>query len=157
MKNWTIGVNQFYFDSAIYLEEAPWYIFLLRNLIPFICNLIPRIPLPKIKIKIKEDGSEPEETNLQEYYGTTWDLFHNFICVPLTGWCFDNIIYKSFSFPYDMLKKEYPEYFKDIDNYEDDEEYKKESEENLEYSKYVEGEFKKVYDKLENISSKKGF
>ena len=149
MRRWFIGSNNFYFTSGIYLEEASWYIFTIESSIQWICHYFPRIPLPKIKI-IKDK----EETNLQEYYGNISDLFHIFICAPITNWCWKKIDMIHFNHPYEMLKKKFPKEFENPDeNYEDDdEEDVKEREDNLKYSKLVGEEFKVAYDKLGKIA-----
>jgi hypothetical protein len=147
MRRWSAGTNNFYFTGSIFLEEAPWYIFFIEWSIMWICHFIPRIPLPKIKIV-----RDTEETNLREYYGTTADLFHIYVCSNISQWCWDKTKNDCVSFPYDKLIELIPnsedlnEY--STDSYDNDEDLKK----NLEYSKLVGEEFKVVYDKLENIS-----
>lgn len=142
MKRWFIAHNDYYFTASIHLEEAPWYIFALDNSIPYICDYIPRIPLPKIKI-IK-DG---EKTNLKDYYGTIQDLFHVYICEHISNWCWNKTKIKSFNFPYFKLNNEFPELFEE-DHYYDSDEYDKENEK---YSKKLCEEFEEVYEKLEGM------
>jgi len=149
MRQWSIGTNDYYYTGSIWLEEAPWYIFALGSFIQWICYFFPRIPLPKIKI-IREG----EETNLKDWYGTTGDLFHCFICDPIFGWCWGKIKSTYIEFPYLKLKEEFPEMFKDENNIWDDqsEEEKLVREKNSEYSKKVGEEFNIYYKKLQNIS-----
>jgi hypothetical protein len=152
MKRWGVGVNNYYFTGSIILEEAPWYIFLIEYSIHFICHWIPRIPLSK-HIKIIREG---EEYTLRDYYGTTGDLFHIYICSPIFEWCWNRIKWQTISFPYTMLKEQFPDRFEDENEYLDkdsDEEEKKNVKDNLEYSTKIGDEFKIVYDKLSNIST----
>lgn len=139
MRRWSIGINNYYFTGSIYLEEAPWYIFSLEDFIMKVCDIIPRMPLPNIKIKI--DG---EEWTMKSYYGTFRDLFHVFICSKITIWCFSKIKTNEFKFPYFKLKEKYPEFFIENDYKDEDKELK----ENEKISKNIEKEFDKIYEKL---------
>jgi hypothetical protein len=145
MRRWGIGYNNYYFTSSIHLEEAPWYVFMLETTIQNICHYFPRIPLPKIKI-IRDN----EKTNLREYYGTTGDLFHVYICEPIFGWCWNKIKENSFNFPYLTLKEQYPDSFEDEDLWDEDQ--LDEVKENEEYSKMIGDEFNIVYKKLSKIA-----
>ena len=142
MKRWSIGANNYYFSASIYLEEAPWYIFMIEYSIQYICHYFPRIQLPNIKI-IRDN----EEYTLRSYYGTTGDLFHIYICTKIFNWCYDRIKLKTFEFPFEMLKNEFPDLFKDAYEYFDEKEVK----DNLEYSMKIKEEFDVVYNKLENL------
>lgn len=151
MRRWFIGTNNFYFVGSIYLEEAPWYIFALESGILKICDYFPRIPLPKIKI-VREN----EKTTLREWYGSTHDLFHIFICSPITDWCYKKIEIKSFSIPYEMIKEKFP---KEIDNLDipfDDDFEKNLIEENKKYSELIGSYFKEAYIKLKKIPEERG-
>lgn len=53
MKRWSYGINSIYKKASIYLEEAPWWIFALDRSIEFLCDLMPSIPLPNVKIRLK--------------------------------------------------------------------------------------------------------
>jgi hypothetical protein len=150
MRKWSVGTNDYYFTSSIYLEEAPWYIFTLDIIIPWICDYFPRIPLPKINII--RDG---EKTNLKEYYGTARDLFHCFVCSKITNWCFKKTKTQIISFPYEKLMKIFPEEFKnnDDDDIYNDEDEKRTRNLNYEYSKKIGKEFMISYNKLHNIGN----
>ena len=113
MRRWFIGVNDIYYTSYVDLEEAPWYIFAIDNAIMVICDIIPGISLPRIKIKW--DG---EDTNLREWYGDTQQVFHAFVCDPIFQWCQRRIKSEFVSLPFFFLKNMFPEEFKDCD-YED--------------------------------------
>lgn len=147
MRRWSVGGNNYWFTSKIFLDTAPWYIFAIEYIIQIICDYFPRIPFPKIKIK--RDG---EETDLRSWYGTTQDLFHIHICTPISNWCFSKTKLETLSFPYNMLKELFPESFID-ESIWDSEEDMIEIEKNKKYSNKLEIEFKKVYKKLD-LSSK---
>jgi hypothetical protein len=153
MRRWSVGINNYYFTSSICLDEAPWYVFVIEHMIQVICTWFPWFPLPKIKII--RDG---EETTLKEWYGTTRDLFHIFVCTPITDWCFKKTKMILISHPYEVLKKEFPKDFelveKDADffNYDDIEYFH----ENKQYSETVGENFMEAYRKLENISKDRG-
>jgi hypothetical protein len=158
MRRWSVGINNYYFTSCIYLDEAPWYVFALENTIQQICSYFPSISLPKIKITM--DG---EETTLKEWYGSTSDLFHIFICAPISEWCFKKTETKYFQFPYEFLKERFPEDFKGLEDYwteSDNFDEKKELKENEEYSKKIGEVFNEAYKKLQTIEERrrqKGF
>jgi len=146
MRRWCIGTNNYYFTSSIYLEEAPWYIFVIETGIQNICSWIPNIPLPKFKII--RDG---EKTDLKEYYGSIHDLFHIFICDPLFQWSYKKIKIIPIELPYLFLRKIIPDEFDDTSEYSEDEEEVRIVRENFEYSSSINDEFNEVYHKLENI------
>lgn len=77
----TCGVN---------LEVAPWYVFLLEDLVFRVCDSIPMwLKLPKIPITVMEDG-KPHKTNLQGWYGGVHSLFHIYVCSPVSNWTYKN-------------------------------------------------------------------
>lgn len=148
MKRWSVGVNNYYYTSCIGLEEAPWYAFFIDWLTSWICYYFPRIPLPNF-IKIKRDG---EIYGLKDYYGTTADLFHVFICTLVSNWSWSKTKWYSIDFPYEELMKMFPEDFKD-DTYDDeDEDEKRERNINYEYSRKIGKIFMISYNNLHNIS-----
>lgn len=149
MKRWSIGINDYYYTSGISLEEASWYIFFLEWLISWICYYFPRIPLPNF-IKIKRDG---EIYGLKDYYGTTRDLFHIFVCMPVSNWSWNKTKFEYIEFPYEEIMKKFPKKFKDDDIDEDDIEEKIIRNKNYEYSKKIGKEFMNSYNKLSNISN----
>lgn len=149
MKRWGIGTNNYFFTGGIYLDESEWYIFLIERIILFICDYFPSFSLPSFIYKYDMDG---EKYSLKEYYGTTQDLFHIFICEPISTWCFKKTKTTYIHFPYEMLKEKFPVEFENIEECEFIElEDAKNVKENLKYSKEVEFEFREVYSKLDNI------
>ena len=57
MRSWTYGINNYYKTASIFLETAPWYIFVIEKVAEFICNIIPSILLPNIKFRLKDKDS----------------------------------------------------------------------------------------------------
>mgnify|MGYP001024237259 CR=1 FL=1 len=148
MRRWSTGTNDYYFTAGIFLEEAPWYIFFIENVIMWICHtLIPRIPLPNF-IKIKREG---EEYTLRSWYGTTADLFHIYVCCPITEWCWKKIKHYDIEVPYRMLREMIPDSIDPNDNMDRDLEEMYIIADNKRYSDKIGDEFKEVYDKLNNI------
>jgi len=113
MRRWFIGVNDIYYTSHINLEEASWYIFAIEKAIMMICDIVPGISLPRIKIK--RDG---EGTNLRKWYGDTQQVFYAFVCDLVFQWCQRRIKSEFISLPFFFLKDRFPDEFKDC-NYED--------------------------------------
>lgn len=108
MKNWEYGANS-YFKTAFYiLEEGPWYSFMIENIMNYIIDHSPDIPIPfGSKIKIKDDFFNEEQIfNIKEYYGYLNDLVFCFIFNPMYQWCFSKRIINSIDVDYETLKKE---------------------------------------------------
>lgn len=105
MRRWSIGRNNIYFDASIYLEDAPWYVFLLDDLVNQTCGYFPPIPLPKIKFTPKD---ETEKYTLRDWYGDTQQLFHAFVCAPITEWCYKKTKMELIGLPYFFLKEKFP-------------------------------------------------
>lgn len=131
MKRWHYAANSYYKTTSILLEEAPAYIFILEDSIMWICGNLPHIKIPFLnKIKIVRDN---DTYDIAEYYGDTINqIFHCFMCTPITKFCWDRIntksvpiewdeckklFYKEDKDRWDELEKEYEEYQKEI--YED--------------------------------------
>lgn len=141
---WSIAINNYYFTGSIVLETASWYIFAIENIIQIICSYIPRIPLPK-SIKIKRDD---EIYTLREWYGDVQQMFYSHVFMKVSEWCYKRIDFQYISFPFNMLKEQFPEYFLDMEDFQFPE---KEIEDNRVYAESIEKKFKTIYKKLENI------
>lgn len=104
MRDWNVGINDYYKTASLILDEGPWYAFVLSDLIMMICSKIPSVPLPfgsLIKIRDKEDD---KTYTINEYYGDMSDLFHLFICSPITSYCFSKIkTIHSLDYPYEDI------------------------------------------------------
>ncbi len=77
MERWSVATNDLYKYAVVHKEEASWLNFFIEDAVMTICHWFPPIPLPKWKVTI--DG---EETTYRDWYGTTRDLFHIWICEP---------------------------------------------------------------------------
>jgi len=110
METWSYGINSIYKKVSIYLEEAPWWIFALDRSIEFLCDVMPSIPLPKIKIRLKngediEFNADSEWTTWREWYGDLNQLFHCLVHVPIFDFCQKRIRYKFIEIDYDKAKE----------------------------------------------------
>ena len=110
MRNWTYGINSYYRTAHISLETAPLIIFAIERVSEFMCDIIPPIPLPDIKFRLRDkfsiecnDGQE--WTTIGEWYGDLNQLFHSVIHVPIFDFCHDRIKTKYIKIDYDNLKK----------------------------------------------------
>jgi hypothetical protein len=82
VKNWSFGTNCFHHSGGVLLEEAPWYIFAIREGSLWVCEHIPSIPLPRIPMK----DSDGEDTTLRDCFGELNQLWHFYVDMPLYGW-----------------------------------------------------------------------
>lgn len=109
MRNWEYGINNYYKTATVYLETAPWHIFAIRRLSEFLCDIFPPIPMPNIKIRLKDKDSielnESEYTTIKEWHGDFQQLFHIYIHMPIFNFCNDRIETKDIEIDYYKLKK----------------------------------------------------
>jgi len=110
MKTWSYGINSIYKKASIYLEEASWWVFALDRIIEFLCDFIPPVPFPKIKMRLKdrediEFNGDSEWTTWREWYGDLSQLFHCFVHMPIFDFCQKRIKCKSVEINYDNAKK----------------------------------------------------
>ena len=109
MKTWSYGINTIYKKANIYLEEASWWVFALDRTIEFLCDLIPPLSLPKIKIRLKdrediEFNGRSEWTTWREWHGDLNQLFHCFVHMPIFDFCQKRIRCKFIEIHYDKAK-----------------------------------------------------
>ncbi|MBA7632578.1 hypothetical protein ES703_40126 [subsurface metagenome] len=127
MKSWSYGVNSLYKTANIFLDEAPFYIFFLDWLVESLCELIPAIPLPRIKIRLRnpgeiEDNDGKEWTTLDEWYGDLSQAFHLFVHMPVFDFCGARTDSRAISVGYKKLRKIFRERDKEYwDNIEKEE------------------------------------
>ena len=110
MKSWGYGINSIYQKAHIYLEDASWWIFLVDRIVEFLCDHIPPISLPKIKMKLKdrediEFNGGSELTTLREWYGDLNQVFHCFVHMPVFNFCQKRTRCKSIEIGYDKAKE----------------------------------------------------
>ncbi len=110
MKNWSYGINSIYKKANIYLEQAPWWVFTIDRIVEFLCNLSPPIPLPKIKMRLKdrediELNGGGNWTTLRDWYGDLSQVFHCFVHMPVFDFCQKRIKCKSTEIDYARAKR----------------------------------------------------
>ena len=109
MRNWHYSINGYYKTAHISLETAPWHIFAIGRISEFICDIIPPIPLPNIRFRLRDkfsiEGNEYEWTTAREWWGDLNDLFHDMIHDPIFKFCCDRIDVKDIDIDYEKLKE----------------------------------------------------
>jgi len=109
MRNWSYGINGLHKSASINLEEAPFYMFILKEIFDFIDSLILPIPLPKIKMKLKDLGdieaNGEEWTTWHDWYGDLSQLFWVYVYDPFFQWYNKKIDEKVIDIPYRKLRK----------------------------------------------------
>jgi len=110
MRRWSYGINSFHKKATIYIEDGSFFIFAIDNFIEFICDHIPPIGLPDIKINLKNnediefnDGNK--QTTLRDWYGDLRELFHLFVHVPIFDYCNKRINVRSLEIEYEEVKR----------------------------------------------------
>ena len=110
MKSWNYGINSIYKKANIYLEEASWWVFLVDRIVEFLCDLIPPISLPKIKMRLKdrediEFNGGSDWTTLRDWYGDLRQIFHCFVHIPVFHFCRKRIRCKPIEIDYSSAKE----------------------------------------------------
>ena len=109
MRNWHYAINNYYKTANISLETAPWHIFAIEIIAEFICDIMPPIPLPNIKFRLRDKHSiefnQSEWTTFREWYGDLKSLFCGVIHMPIFGFCWDRIETKHIEMNYDKVKE----------------------------------------------------
>ena len=121
----------------------------------WICSLIPSIPLPPMKFKLKyqDDYSWTENddgwTTLREWFGDTQQIFHTYICTPTTNFVWKHTKRVSINLPYEFLNERFPKEFKDLESEwdEEDQEFRTKTKQ---IADWVDGLFLDVYKKLDS-------
>ena len=117
MERWHYGVNNYYKTASICRETAIWPIFAIERGTEFVCDLIPPIPLPNIKIRLeKEEAIDfgSEFLTIKEWYGDSRHLFHALIHIPIFNFCYRHIKTKMIDVNYEKLKELFYEDNKDF-------------------------------------------
>lgn len=152
MRRWFVGFNDYWFTANIYLEETPIGLCFLEWLVLWICYFIPAIKLPKIKFKLKNKEewewieSKDGWTDLQDWYGDLSQLWHSFICMPISDLTWRRTETKIIELPFSFALEKFPNDYTKND-YEDDEDGIK-VKKNREAAEQLYKEFKEVYNKL---------
>lgn len=109
MKTWIYTANSYYKTASYILEEGPWWSFTLETAIQNTCSALSVFPIPfGSKIRIERDFLDGayETYTLKEYYGSIGDLFHIFVCMPVTEFCWKKRQETRIETDYEQLKKE---------------------------------------------------
>lgn len=111
MRNWSAGYNFLYREGHIYLEEGPWWLFLIRS-IDRLCDAIPHIPLPPIPYRIDEEDDNTGKltgrkvwTNLHKEWNNLHSLFHCKVCHHIYCWADDKITDRLIDAPMDQVQE----------------------------------------------------
>ena len=153
MKLYNIGTNNYWHTASIILDDVPIGLYFLENIVMWICNKIPYIPLPKQKFRLKEidawDMTENRDgwTDLNEWFGDTQQLFHLYVCSPLTQFVHKHTKTTMINLPYNFLQELFPESFKDQDYYFEDEDIPH-LQKTKELSDWLDTQFRDLYRKL---------
>jgi len=116
MRKWGYGINSLHKTANIHIDDGPWWAFALDDLVGAICDIIPSIPFPKIKLKLKD----PDDIEIQGGQWTTWkewhgDLnqyFHVSVHSPVFEFCQNKIKTKSVDITYDQAREMFYEHDK---------------------------------------------
>jgi len=118
MKTFNIGTNNYYHVAHVSLDEVPFVLFYLGELMMWFCSKVPDIPLPNWPYK-SEDGW----TTLRDWYGDTQQLFHIYICEPFTRIVWKHTKTKRIDLPYQYLQKLFPDSFEEPYTFEEDQDF----------------------------------
>ena len=109
MRKWSYGINSYHKTATIYVDDAPWWIFALERSIEFICDIIPSIPFPKVKMRLRDPGDieciESEWTTWKEWYGDLNQYFHVLAHNPVFYYCQDRMKTKFVDITYDKARE----------------------------------------------------
>jgi hypothetical protein len=153
MKLYNIGSNNYWHTASIFLDDVPVGLHFLENVVSYICDIIPYIPLPKIKFRLKDkeawDITENKDgrTDLNEWCGDMQQLFHIYICSPISDFVFRHTKHTAINLPYSFLKELFPDSFKEQD-YEFDPEDTEHMQKTKELADWLDVQFRNLYKKL---------
>jgi hypothetical protein len=85
-------------------------VFSLERAIEWCCDLAPAIPLPSVKLRLRDPEDIEMNDGLQwttwkEWYGDLSQLFHCFVHMPVFNFCQDRIQSKMVELGYDKVKE----------------------------------------------------
>jgi hypothetical protein len=110
VKTWTYGINSLYKTASIDLQAGPWWAFFLERMVEWCCDLVPDIPLPNVRLRLRDpedielnDGHQV--TTWKEWYGDLSQLFHCFVHIPVFNYCQRRIRSKILELDYDRAKE----------------------------------------------------
>jgi hypothetical protein len=117
MRKWGIEINSYYKTAYYWLEEAPWWVFVIEDAMDFICGyLVPPISLPNWKFKLKPEdanfGDEQGYTTLREWYGDLDDVFCMHVHNPVLNWCWSKKKELDIASTWEWMEEHHPEEMK---------------------------------------------
>jgi len=131
MKNWYVGINDYWFSASLIMSEVPVVLHYLEHVVSWICSIIPDIPLPKIRFKLKDKSSWEYTDNsdgwitMKDWFGDTQQVFHCYVCTPVHNFVRKHTKSVYIEMPYNFLKEKFPaEFKKDLESEWDDEDIK---------------------------------
>ena len=109
MKKWDYGINSYHKTAQIHVDEAAWWVFALDNLIEFICDIMPSIPFPKVKLRLRDpediEINESEWTTWKDWYGDLNQHFHLFVHCPVFEYCNKKMKSQSVDITYEKARE----------------------------------------------------
>lgn len=110
MKSWNYGINSLYKTASIELRMGSWWIFALGRTVEWCCDVVPPIPLPRVKKRLmgQEDiglNADNPWTTWKEWYGDLSQLFHCFVHMPVFNFCERVIRSRAVEIDYSKLKE----------------------------------------------------
>ena len=118
MKNWYMTKNDYWFSASLVLEEVPAVLYYLERVVSWICSIIPDMPLPKIRFKLKDKSSwEYTDNNdgwitMQDWFGDVQQLFHCYICTLVHNFVWEHTKSTRINLPYQFAEEKFPNEFK---------------------------------------------
>ena len=148
MKTYHINCNDYYRSATLVLCETPTILYFLTVFVQYVCSFFPSIPLPKLYYR-----SSSGPTTLRNWFGDTQQLFHCYVCTPLSSLLRQHTKFVSIDLPYKFAKERFPTEFKDFEFEwdEDDRKFIKKARKLDERSYHY---FKEVYETL-NVDYKR--
>ena len=110
MKTWSYGINSLYKTASIDLRAGPWWVFALERTAELCCDMVPTIPLPSAKKRLRDqedielNGGNPW-TTWKEWYGDFSQLFHCFVHIPIFNFCERIVQSRIVELDYDKVKE----------------------------------------------------
>jgi len=153
MQIYHIGTNNYWRSASIILDDVPAGLYFLENIVTWICDKVPYIPLPKLKFRLKErdawDMTENNDgrTDLNEWFGDTQQLFHVYVCSPVTDFVNKHTKSTVINLPYNFLKERFPDSFEEPD-YEFDDEDIAHMQKTKQLADWLDVQFRDLYRKL---------
>jgi hypothetical protein len=103
LRKWGYAINSYRNIANIHIDYGPWWAFAMDDLLSSVCDIIPAIPFPAFKMRLKDPGDVEfhggEWTTWREWYGDLNQYFHLRVHNPVFYYCQDRIKTKSVDIP----------------------------------------------------------